>query len=380
MKMPAGEYVNCPTGYKAYLPNPLPPSINWNLTIVNALSEADMLLGRLAGEGSKLPNPHILIRPFITREAVLSSRIEGTQATLGDILADQAGITVEIGAADLREVNNYIVALHYGIEKLKELPLSLRLLREIHEKLMTNVRGSKAKPSEFRKSQNWIGIAGCTLAQATYVPPCPDHVMDCLNELEKFLHDTTLPPLVQIALIHYQFEAIHPFLDGNGRVGRLLITLFLVERGILPTPLLYLSAFFEATRQEYYDRLFAVTQHGSWDDWIVYFLNGVARQAEDALSRASRINVLLDNWHKETTLLSSSLPSQLIDKLATNPYITIKQTTETIDASYTTIARAIEKLVSLGIVREISGSKRNRVYCAEQILKILEEPTKITAR
>lgn len=378
--MPAGKYVNCPTGYKAYLPNPLPPSINWNLTIVNALSEADMLLGRLAGEGSKLPNPHILIRPFITREAVLSSRIEGTQATLGDILADQAGITVEIGAADLREVNNYIVALHYGIEKLKELPLSLRLLREIHEKLMTNVRGSKAKPGEFRKSQNWIGIAGCTLAQATYVPPCPDHVMDCLNELEKFLHDTTLPPLVQIALIHYQFEAIHPFLDGNGRVGRLLITLFLVERGILPTPLLYLSAFFEATRQEYYDRLFAVTQHGSWDDWIVYFLNGVARQAEDALSRASRINVLLDNWHKETTLLSSSLPSQLIDKLATNPYITIKQTTETIDASYTTIARAIEKLVSLGIVREISGSKRNRVYCAEQILKILEEPTKITAR
>lgn len=378
--MPAGKYVNCPTGYKAYLPNPLPPSINWNLTIVNALSEADMLLGRLAGEGSKLPNPHILIRPFITREAVLSSRIEGTQATLGDIFADQAGITVEIGAADLREVNNYIVALHYGIEKLKELPLSLRLLREIHEKLMTNVRGSKAKPGEFRKSQNWIGIAGCTLAQATYVPPCPDHVMDCLNELEKFLHDTTLPPLVQIALIHYQFEAIHPFLDGNGRVGRLLITLFLVERGILPTPLLYLSAFFEATRQEYYDRLFAVTQHGSWDDWIVYFLNGVARQAEDALSRASRINVLLDNWHKETTLLSSSLPSQLIDKLATNPYITIKQTTETIDASYTTIARAIEKLVSLGIVREISGSKRNRVYCAEQILKILEEPTKITAR
>lgn len=378
--MPAGKYINCPTGYKAYLPNPLPPSINWNLTIINALSEADMLLGRLAGEGSKLPNPHILIRPFITREAVLSSRIEGTQATLGDILADQAGITVEIGAADLREVNNYIVALHYGIEKLKELPLSLRLLREIHEKLMTNVRGSKAKPGEFRKSQNWIGIAGCTLAQATYVPPCPDHVMDCLNELEKFLHDTTLPPLVQIALIHYQFEAIHPFLDGNGRVGRLLITLFLVERGILPTPLLYLSAFFEATRQEYYDKLFAVTQHGSWDDWIVYFLNGVARQAEDALSRASRINVLLDNWHKETTLLSSSLPNQLIDKLATNPYITIKQTAETIDASYTTIARAIEKLVSLGIVREISGSKRNRIYCAEQILKILEEPTKITAR
>ena len=378
--MPSGKYVTCPTGYKAYLPNPLPPSLNWDINLIKALSEADMLLGRLAGEGGKLPNPHILIRPFITREAVLSSRIEGTQATLGDILADHAGAPVEVGSDDLREVNNYILALQYGIERLKEFPLSLRLLREIHAKLMTNVRGNHATPGEFRKSQNWIGSPGCTLANATYVPPCPDNLMDSLGELEKFLYDKTLPPLIQIALIHYQFEAIHPFLDGNGRVGRLLITLFLVERGILPTPLLYLSAFFEATRQEYYDKLFAVTKNGAWNDWIIYFLNGVAGQAEDAVSRASRINLLLDKWHKETTLLSSSLPNQLIDKLAMNPYITIKQATETMDASYNTIARAIEKLADLGIVREISGSKRNRVYCAEAILKILEEPAKITAR
>jgi Fic family protein len=263
MKMPSGRYINCPKGYKAYLPNPLPPEIKWDLAIINALSNADSFLGRLAGEGGKLPNPHILIRPFIAREAVLSSRIEGTQATLGDVLAAHAGAQVETHVDDLKEVNNYIIALQYGIERLQTLPLSLRLLREIHAKLMTGVRGHHATPGEFRKSQNWIGVAGCTLTTATYIPPSPDDMMDCLGELEKFLYTNTLPPLVQIAFAHYQFEAIHPFLDGNGRVGRLLITLFLVERGILPTPLLYLSAFFEATRQEYYDRLIAVTNQGA---------------------------------------------------------------------------------------------------------------------
>ena len=380
MKVPAGRYINCSTGYKAYIPNPLPPTINWDLNLVNALSEADMLLGRLAGEGGKLPNPHILIRPFIAREAVLSSRIEGTQVTLGDILADHAGATVEISAGDLREVNNYIKALQYGIERLKGLPLSLRLLQEIHAKLMTNVRGHNATPGEFRKSQNWIGVAGCTLATAAYVPPCPDHLMDCLDAFEKFLNDRSLPPLIQIALAHYQFEAIHPFLDGNGRVGRLLVTLFLVERGILPTPLLYLSAFFEATRTEYYDLLSAVTKKGAWSDWLNYFLNGVARQSEDALSRASRINILLDTWRKETAGLSTSLPNKLIDNLAMNPFMTVKQTAETMKTSYTTIQRAVEKLEALKIVREISGGKRNRVYCAEALLKILEEPARIFAQ
>ncbi len=379
MKMPSGKYVNCQTGYKAYIPNPLPPLINWDLNLVNTLSQADILLGRLAGEGGKLPNPHILIRPFIAREAVLSSRIEGTQATLSDILADHAGATVETDTYDLKEVNNYITAMQHGIERLKTLPLSLRLLREIHEKLMRNVRGQHATPGEFRKSQNWIGVAGCTLSTAAYVPPSPDHLMGCLGDFEKFLYTKTLPPLIQIALAHYQFEAIHPFLDGNGRVGRLLITLFLIERGILPTPLLYLSAFFEATRQEYYDKLFAVTQNGAWNDWITYFLNGVARQAEDALSRTARINLLLDTWRKQTAGLSTSIPNQLIDQLATNPFLTIKQTAETMKVSYTTIQRATEKLEALAIIRETSGGKRNRIYCAQDILNILEEPTKISA-
>lgn len=380
MKMPAGRYITCSTGYKAYLPDPLPPLINWDLSLVNILSEADMLLGRLAGEGGKLPNPHILIRPFIAREAVLSSRIEGTQATLGDVLADHAGVPVEIASGDLREVNNYIIALEYGIERLKEFPLSLRLLREIHGKLMDHVRGHNAIPGGFRRSQNWIGVPGCTLATASYVPPCPEHLMDCLDSFEKFLNDRSLPPLIQIALAHYQFEAIHPFLDGNGRVGRLLITLFLVERGILPTPLLYLSAFFEATRSEYYELLAAVTKKGDWHSWLIYFLNGVARQSEDAISRASRINKLLDTWRKKTAGFATTLPNQLIDQLAMNPFMTVKQTAEKMEVSYTTIQRAIRKLEELNIVREISGGKRNRVYCAEAILKILEEPAKISAQ
>lgn len=310
----------------------------------------------------------------------MSSRIEGTQATLGDVLADHAGVSVEIASADLREVNNYIVALEYGIERLKEFPLSLRLLREIHGKLMAHVQGHNATPGEFRRSQNWIGIPGCTLATASYVPPCPDHLMDCLDSFEKFLNDKSLPPLIQIALAHYQFEAIHPFLDGNGRVGRLLITLFLVERGILPTPLLYLSAFFEATRSEYYDLLSAVTKKGDWHSWLIYFLNGIARQSEDAISRASRINKLLDTWRKKTAGYATPLPNQLIDQLATNPFMTVKQTSEKMEVSYTTIQRAIQKLEESNIVREISGGKRNRVYCAQAILKILEEPARISAQ
>ena len=381
MKAPSGKFIRSPEGNQAYVPDPLPPKINWDLPLVNALSDADRLLGYLAGEGGKLPNPHILIRPFIAREAVLSSRIEGTQTTLSDVLAARAGADIEanVNVKDLKEVNNYITALEYGIKRLKTLPLSLRLLRELHEKLMANVRGNHATPGEFRRSQNWIGPAGCTPATATYIPPSPEYLKQCLGELEHFLYAKKLPPLIQIALVHYQFEAIHPFLDGNGRVGRLLITLFLIEREILPTPLLYLSAFFEATRAEYYARLLAVTQKGDWKGWLHYFLNGVARQAEDAASRAFRINELLDAWRTKTAGLSTPIPNRLIDELASNPFITIKKASEAMQVSYTTMQRAIQKLEDLSIVDEISGSKRNRVYCATAILEILEEPTKIKA-
>jgi Fic family protein len=282
----SGRLIRSKSGYASFIPNPLPPPLSWSPKMIRALSDADRLVGRLAGEGAQLPNPHVLIRPFVRREAVLSSRIEGTQATLGELLAAEAGAVVDRSPDDLREVGNYVSALEFGVKRLKTLPLSLRLVRELHDKLMRGVRGGHATPGEFRRTQNWIGPAGCTLANATYVPPPPDELMNCLSEWEKALRDASLPPLVHAAIIHSQFEAIHPFLDGNGRVGRLLITLLLIDRDVLPAPLLYLSAYFEATRREYYDRLLGVTQRGEWGAWIEYFLNGVARQSEDAVSRA----------------------------------------------------------------------------------------------
>jgi Fic family protein len=372
-----GRHILCPGGYRAFVPDPLPPETPWTPELVRALSDADRTIGRLAGEGGRLPNPHLLIRPFVRREAVLSSRIEGTQATLGELLAAEAGAAVERSPADLREVGNYVVALEYGIKRLKKLPLSLGLLRELHQKLMAGVRGNYATPGEFRRSQNWIGPPGSTLANAVYVPPPPTELMACLGDWEKFLHDRSLPALVQIAMIHSQFEAIHPFLDGNGRVGRLLITLFLVEREILPTPLLYLSAFFEATRRDYYERLRGVTERGEWSEWLQYFLNGVARQAEDALGRAERINGHLAEWRVAAAGTSSRVPLALVDQLAANPFLTIKGAARRLDVAFTTAQRAVAKLEQLGIVREVSQAKRDRVYCAKALMDILEEPARL---
>lgn len=394
LKIP-GRLVRCPGHYSSYIPNPLPPEFAWTPRLVHALSHADHLIGRLAGEGGRLPNPHLLLRPFLRREAVLSSRIEGTQATLGELLEAEAGVSVERSPDDLREVGNYVVALEYGIKRLGKLPLSLRLILELHERLMRGVRGERATPGEFRRSQNWIGASGCTLSQASYVPPPPDALMDCLGPWEKFLHERGTPPLVQVALAHYQFEAIHPFLDGNGRVGRLLITLFLIERNILPTPLLYLSAFFEATRRDYYALLNGVSARGEWEEWLIYFLNGVARQSEDALSRAERINKYLESWRIEANLASpgprgkhkvkeggrpSQVPVRLVDMLAANPFITIKRAAEQLGVAFTTAQRGIEKLEKIGIVSRTSTNKRDRVYCAKAIFDILEEPARISAR
>ncbi|MCE2992512.1 MAG: Fic family protein [Candidatus Jidaibacter sp.] len=337
------------------------------------------MLGKLAREGSKLPNPHLLMRPFIAREAVLSSKIEGTQSTLGEILAADAGVHVKQNSEDLQEVQNYVRALDYGLKRLESLPLSLRLIKEIHENLMRGVRGSHATPGEFRKSQNWIGSPGCTLNTAKFVPPPPDFLMECLAEFERFLHNRQLPPLVQIALCHYQFEAIHPFLDGNGRVGRLLITLLLIEQKMLPSPLLYLSAFFEATREHYYKQLYNVSSKGTWRDWLIYFFNGVAIQSQDVLSRAERINELLNEWKIIVATVGSTVPINIVQHLAVNPYFTTKKMAIDLNIAYSTAQRGIEKLESKGIVKKTNDNKRDKVYCAIDILKILEEPTKITA-
>ena len=373
----SGQVVKSPNGYKAFIPNALPPKLELDITLVNSLSRADFLIGKLAREGHKLPNPHLLIRPFITREAVLSSKIEGTQATLGEILAADAGAHVKQNPDDLQEVQNYIVALDYGLQRLKDLPLSLRLLKEIHEHLMQGVRGSHATPGEFRRTQNWIGSPGCTLNTAKFVPPTPDHLMDCLSAFESFLHDRTLPPLIHIALCHYQFESIHPFLDGNGRVGRLLIMLLLIEHQILPSPLLYLSAFFEITRDEYYKQLYNVSANGSWNEWLVYFLNGVAIQSEDVLSRAERINDLLEQWQILFASQGAKSPIEIVKCLAVNPYLTINKVSSDLGIAYSTAQRGVQKLEDLGIVQKMNDNKRDKVYCATKILSILEEPTTI---
>jgi Fic family protein len=360
--------------YSEFVPAPLPPKFTWTLPLVRALSDADRLIGKLAGEGGRLPNPHVLMRPFVRREAVLSSKIEGTQATLGELLASEAGAAVERSPEDLREVGNYVVALEHGIARLKDLPLCVRIIRELHEKLMEGVRGEQAMPGRFRKIQNWIGRPGSTLANATFVPPPPDEVEPCLAKWEKFLHESNLPPLVTIALAHYQFEAIHPFLNGNGRVGRLLITLFLIERQVLPTPLLYLSAFFEASRRDYYSGLRAVSESGAWSPWLEYFLLGVARTAEDALNRATRINEKLLAWQKKVAGDSTNTPLRIVELLASNPYITTKGAAEKLRVAFTTALRAIERLEQLGIVKQTGAAKRDRVWCAKELLDILEEP------
>jgi Fic family protein len=379
-RSPHGRLIRCPGGYRAYVPERLPPSIEWNAELASALSAADRAVGRLAGEGRRLANPHLLIRPFVRREAVLSSRIEGTQATLGELLAAEAGATVERSPADLREVGNYVVALEYGVERLRKLPLSLRLVRELHEKLMEGVRGDVATPGEFRRSQNWIGPAGCTLADATYIPPPPDRLMDCLGAWEKFLHDDSLPPLVHAALTHSQFEAIHPFLDGNGRVGRLLITLLLIANGVLSSPLLYLSAWFEATRPEYYARLSAIVERGEWEAWLAYFLVGAAGQAEDALARIRRIDELLAGWRATVAKATSRLPERATDLFAENPYWTVNRLAERLGVAFTTAQRAIDRLESAGIVALVGDAKRNRIYCAGDLLAILEEQPVLGAK
>lgn len=366
-----------PEGYRTFHPDALPPVVEWTPRLVRTLSEADQVLGRLAGEGRRLPNPHLLIRPFVQREAVYSSRIEGTQSTLGELLAAEAGATVERSPEDLREVGNYVAALNHGIKRLDTLPLSIRLVNELHEKLMHGVRGDHATPGELRRSQNWIGPAGCTLANATYVPPPPDIMMECLGEWETFLHDQSLPALVHAAMAHYQFEAIHPFLDGNGRVGRLLITLLLHHRGVLPMPLLYLSAFFEATRRDYYDALQGVTERSAWEEWLLYFLNGVARQSEDALSRAQRLNQLVDQWRQSISGDASPAALRLLDFLAVNPFMTVRKAEEKLGVAYNTAAAALRLLNKRHIIIQINDARRDRVFCAQALLDILEEPARL---
>ena len=368
-----GSFVPVAGDYVAFVPADLPPTIVWDESLAVSLSAADRSIGRLAGEGRHLSNLHLLIRPFIRKEAVLSSRIEGTQATLGELLAAEAGAAVERSPADLREVGNYVVALEYGLRRLDSLPPSLRLVRELHEQLMRGVRGDIAAPGEFRRVQNWISGPSSILADANYVPPPPSELMDCLAAWERFLHDESLPPLIHAALVHAQFEAIHPFLDGNGRIGRLLITLLLAQRGVLPQPLLYLSAYFERTRQDYYSHLLHIIERGEWEEWLVYFLNGVAAQADETIEKMLRIDELLSGWKLELERDRSRLPERALEQFAANPFWTVGALAERLEVAYTTAQRAVNRLEALAAVSLAAGERRNRVYCARAILDVLEE-------
>ncbi len=374
---PSGRAVRTPAGFWAFVPNPLPPAFPWTETLVAALSEADRALGELAGLGRALPNPHLLIRPFVRREAVLSSRIEGTQASLSELYAYEAvQPALSEPTPDVREVYNYVRALEHGLERLASLPLSLRLIREIHAVLMEGVWGERQTPGEFRRLQNWIGPPGSTPENAPYVPPPVPEMEEALDSFERFLHaPSMLPRLVSLGLIHYQFEAIHPFLDGNGRIGRLLTTLLLCAWELLPEPLLHLSAYFEAHRQTYYDLLLAVSQRGQWEDWLVFFLRAVALQSRDGVARVGRLQDLRELYRDR--LQGARVPARLlqaVDLLFAQPVLSVRQVEAGVGVNFSTAQRYVDQLVDLGMLREVTGQARNRVYRAEEVLRAIEEP------
>lgn len=371
----SGRLVQSPHGFLAFVPHPLPPPLALDMGLAVALSKADAALSELSGLGSQLPNPHLLIAPYSRREAVLSSRIEGTKTSLSDLLIDE----IEDGHArpenrdDIEEVRNYVRALEHGMRRMPALPLSLRLIRDIHAELMTGVRGDKATPGEFRRSQNWIGPAGSTPATAAFVPPPVNEMMDCLGEWETFLHlRDAIPDLIQCAMMHVQFETIHPFLDGNGRIGRLLVTFFLMERGRLTQPLLYLSAFIDAHKSDYYDLLQRVRTHGDWDAWIRYFLQGVTVTATAAGQQARELNRLREQYRAQLRDKPNALA--LLDDLFTNPYMTIGRAARLLGKTHPTARAAIRVLEENRILREVTGRQWGRVYVCSPILEALEKP------
>ncbi|MDH5427845.1 MAG: Fic family protein [Nitrospirota bacterium] len=372
----AGKALRTPTGYTAFIPAKLPPTLTYDNELVLSLSRADAALSELSGLGRHLPNPHLLIAPYVRREAVLSSRIEGTRASLSDLLIDEMEEPKQVaGDQDVQEVRNYVMAMECGLARLRKLPLSLRLVREIHGRLMKGVRGDRATPGEFRRSQNWIGPSGSTIETAPYVPPPPEYLDDLLGDWEQFLHERkTFPDLIQCAIMHEQFEAIHPFLDGNGRLGRLLITLFLIERGRLAQPLLYLSAYIEAHRQDYYDLLRRVRTHGDWKSWLQFFLTGVTEIALEAVGQADHLMSLREKFR--TRLQEKSKALALLDELFLNPYMSVAKAERVLKVSNPTARQAVLLLQKKGMLEEITGRTWGKLYLAKPIMDTIEEKGK----
>ncbi len=381
----AGRYVQQPAGYRAFLPAPLPPKppVDLGGPLRALLSEADYALGRLDGAVLTLPNPDLFVFMYVRKEAVLSSQIEGTQSSLQNLLAAEAHLFDPDAPVDVAEVVNYVKAMNHGLARLAELPVSVRLIREIHGVLMEGVRGGRLTPGELRTSQNWIGPAGCTLREATFVPPPPHEVPQALSDLERFLHsESPLPVLVQVGLAHAQFETIHPFLDGNGRVGRLPIAFLLTERKLLARPVLYLSHYFKRHRAEYYDRLQAVRDTGDWEGWLAFFLRGVTEVSGEATRTAAAILRMREDYRSRITERlgrAAGNGHRVMDKLFDHPIVTVATVRTWLDVTPAGANNLVNRLVDAGLLREITGYARNRRFRFDPYVRLFEEPEEVRA-
>jgi Fic family protein len=373
----SGRFVLQPTGYRAFVPAPLPPDPSPILDedVLAVMSIADVALGRLDGIVKVIPDPDFFISMYVRREAVLSSQIEGTQSTLEDLLDVELEPDAARRASDVGDIVNYVRAMRYGLHRLDELPLSLRLIREIHGELLRDGRGAHATPGEFRTTQNWIGPVGAGLQQATFVPPPVAEMRAALNDFEEFLHrPEALPVLIEAGLTHAQFETIHPFLDGNGRVGRLLITFLLVHRGVLRAPLLYLSHYFKLHRSEYYDRLTAVRMAGDWEGWLRFFLRGVAMTAAEATDTAERIFELRERHRGLVIEEVGASGLRLLSVLFDRPLVNVSFVAQALDVTFPTANRLVGRFEDLDLLREVTGQRRSRRFRYEPYLRLFDEP------
>ncbi|TWT19009.1 Fic family protein [Luteimonas wenzhouensis] len=379
MRFRAGRYLQQPPGYRAFIPAPLPPDPPLDLSgpLRERLSEADYALGRLDGAMLTLPNPDLFVFMYVRKEAVLSSQIEGTQSSLQNLLAAEAQLFDPDTPRDVNEVANYVRAMNHGLARLADLPVSVRLIREIHAELMQGVRGGRLAPGDLRTSQNWIGPGGCTLADATFVPPPPHEVPGALSDLERFLHDGAgLPPLIQVGLAHAQFETIHPFLDGNGRMGRLLITFLLTEKRLLGKPVLYLSHYFKQHRGEYYERLQAVRDAGDWEGWLGFFLEGVVSVSREAARTAAAILRMREEFRARITEelgRAAANGQRVMDRLFDHPIVNVATVREWLNLTPAGANQIVSRLEGIGLLREITGYARNRRFVFEPYLRLFDE-------
>ena len=375
----AGRMVQQASGYRAFIPNPLPPVPAIDLTgnVLALLSQADHALGLLEGAALLLPNPELFVFMYIRKEAVLSSQIEGTQSSLQDVLAAEAKLFDPNAPSDVGEVVNYVRAMQHGIARLDQLPISVRLIREIHAELMQGVRGGNLTPGELRRSQNWIGPAGCGIRNASFVPPPPHEMLQAMSELELFLNSpSSLPLLVQIAIAHVQFETIHPFLDGNGRVGRLLITFLLMNRGLLTQPVLYLSHHFKRHRSAYYEHLQTVRTRGDWEGWIEFFLQGVIDVSREAALTAKSILAMREEYRSkiaDTMGRGAGSAHRVMEKLFDQPIVAVVTVREWLDITPAGANSVVNRLVEIGLLSEITGYARNRRFRFDPYLKLFED-------